>query len=230
MWSNPKTLILAFLGGMIPALIWLWFWLKQEEKKPEPGNVLMATFILGMLSVILVIPIQKVIHSLNPSSNLEIIAWATAEEVIKYLAVILVAYRNKHIDQPLDWVIYLMTAGLGFAALENTLFLITPLSLGQDTVTLLTGGLRFLGSTLLHAIAGGIIGVALGLSFFLKKNWRRFYLMGGFFFAIALHSIFNFFIIKNNGTDFFKVFAFLWVVSVVAMLLFEKVRRMSGEY
>ncbi len=230
MFNDPKTILIAFLGGMLPSLVWLWFWLKQEEKRPEPSRLLLGTFIMGMLAVIIVVPVQKFIHSIILSSNWELIAWAAVEEMVKYAAALAIVYKSKDLDQPLDWVIYLMTAGLGFAALENTLFLITPISLGKDVVTLMTGGLRFLGSTLLHAIASGFIGVTLGLSFYMKKSWRNFYLLFGFVFATALHSIFNFFIIKNEGTDFLKVFAFLWVISVVAMLLFEKVRRMSGEY
>jgi RsiW-degrading membrane proteinase PrsW (M82 family) len=45
MTSDPKILILAFLGGIIPALLWLWFWIKEEENKPEPKGLLAAVFI-----------------------------------------------------------------------------------------------------------------------------------------------------------------------------------------
>ena len=48
--------------------------------------------------------------------------------------------------------------------------------------------------------------------------------------AIALHTAFNFFIIDNNGNNFLSVFALLWVVTIINMLLIEKLRRMSGEY
>ncbi|HEY4477937.1 MAG TPA: PrsW family glutamic-type intramembrane protease [Candidatus Paceibacterota bacterium] len=228
--TDPKILGLAFLGGMVPALLWLWFWLKQEEKRKEPSTMITAVFILGMLAVIVTIPIQKYLHTLMTSSEAEIVLWAAAEELLKLLAVMVLLYRNKEIDQPIDWAIYFVTVGLGFAALENALFLITPLSLGQDTVTLLTGSLRYLGSTLLHGVTSGLIGIGLGLSFFMSKSWKKIYLLGGIVFATGLHSIFNFFIIKNDGADFLRVFAFLWVVTVVVMLLFEKVRRMSGEH
>jgi len=116
---------------------------------------------------------------------------------------------------------------LGFAALENTLFLIKPLLLDQAIVGLLTGQLRFLGSTLLHAVSSGIIGITLGLSFYMEWFKRKWYLLTGFILAIALHSAFNFFIMKNDGSDFLRVFAFLWVVTIIIMLLFEKLRRMS---
>jgi len=226
--TDPKILGLAFLGGIIPSLIWLWFWLKEEEKKKEPKGVLTGVFIVGMIAVILVLPIQKYIQSNVANENLHVILWALAEEIIKYLAVLVILYKSSFIDEPIDWPIYMITAALGFAALENALFLIKPLSLGDTTVSLLTGQLRFLGSTLLHSIASSMIGIALGLSFFMGGFAKKIYLFIGLFFAIALHSVFNFFIIKNSGNDFLKVFAFLWVITVVVMLLFEKLRRMSG--
>lgn len=226
--GDPKILLLSLAGGVIPALVWLWFWLKEDRKKPEPTGLLAIIFIVGMIGVFFVIPIQKLIRSAFDSSNTEIILWAAAEEVIKYLAVLIILFRSHYINEPLDWPIYLITAALGFAALENTLFLMKPLSLNETTVGLLTGQLRFLGSTLLHAVASGMLGIALGLSFYLNKYKRRFYLFSGLIVATALHSTFNFFIMKNNGSEFLKVFGFLWVVTIILMLLFEKLRRMDG--
>ena len=225
--NDPKILGLALLGGIVPALFWLWFWLKENQEKPEPKGLLTICFILGMLSVIFVLPIQKFIQSNVGSHQLQIISWASIEEIIKYLAVMVVVYKTTYINEPIDWPIYLITAALGFAALENTLFLIKPFSLDQATVGLLTGQLRFLGSTLLHAVSSGIIGITLGLSFHMEWYRKKWYLLAGLILAIALHSAFNFFIMENSGSDFLKVFAFLWVVTIIIMLLFEKLRRIS---
>ena len=227
--NDPKILGLALLGGIIPSLLWLWFWLKQEEKKPEPKGVLMLVFIMGMVAVVLVLPIQKYIQSQISEHGSQLILWAAAEEFLKYLAVMVIVYKTRFIDEPLDWPIYCITAALGFAALENTFFLIKPLSLGETTVSLLTGQLRFLGSTLLHTISSGIVGISIGLSYFMDKFNKKLYVVFGLIFAVALHSVFNFFIMKNDGSDFLKVFAFLWVTTIIIMLLFEKIRRMSGE-
>jgi len=227
--SDPKILILAFLGGIVPSLLWLWFWLKEEES-PEPKGLLTVIFIMGMIAVVIVLPIQKFIQAHIGSSEGQIILWAGTEEILKYLAVLVILYRTNNASQPIDWPIYLITAALGFAALENALFLIKPLLINEATVGLLTGQLRFLGSTLLHAISSGIIGISIGISFYMKGFEKKLFLFIGFLFAIALHSAFNFFIIKNSGNDFLKVFAFLWVVTIIVMLLFEKVRRMSKNY
>ena len=227
MTNNPKILILALLGGIIPSLFWLWFWLKEDRKKPEPKELLTIIFIMGMIAVIFVLPIQKFIRAQVGSNGLELLLWASAEEVMKFLAVVIILWGTKHIEEPIDWPIYMITAALGFAALENTLFLIEPLSLQQTTVGLLTGQLRFLGSTLLHTVSSAIVGMALGLSFHMESWHKKWYLLIGLLLAIALHSTFNFFIMKNNGNDFLQVFSFLWVVTIIIMLLFEKLRRMT---
>ena len=227
MITDPKMLGLAFLGGIIPSLLWLWFWLREDRKKSEPKGLLTIVFIMGMVAVICVLPIQKFIQTNVSSNEWQLIGWASVEEIMKYIAVLLVLYKTNQIDEPIDWPIYLITAALGFAALENALFLIKPLSVGATAVSLLTGQLRFLGSTLLHTVSSGILGITLGLTFHLEGFKRFWHILVGFVLAIALHSVFNFFIMKNNGSDFLKVFGFLWVVTVVVMLLFEKVRRIS---
>jgi len=227
MLGDPKILSLAFLGGITPSLIWLWFWLKEDNQKPEPKGLLTAIFFIGMVAVIFIIPIQKFIQNNLTSLEWQTIGWASAEELIKYLSVIIILYKTNRIDEPIDSPIFLITASLGFAALENTLFLIKPLSLNETTVSLITGQLRFLGSTLLHAISTGIIGITLGLSFYKRKYIKKIYFLIGIILAITLHSTFNFFIMEDNGNNFLRVFSFLWVVTIIIMLLFEKLRRMS---
>ncbi|MEK7088946.1 MAG: PrsW family glutamic-type intramembrane protease [Patescibacteria group bacterium] len=225
--TDPKILGLALMGGVAPALLWLWFWLKEDNQKPEPKGLIATIFFIGMICVIVVIPFQKFVQNNITPYEWKIISWASIEELVKYLGVAILLYKTKIIDEPIDWPIFLITVALGFAALENTLFLIKPLSLGETTVGLLTGQLRFLGSTLLHAVSSGIVGIALGLSFFMEKYKKRVYLFTGLILAIALHSTFNFFIIENNGNSFLRVLGFLWVVTIIIILLFEKLRRMS---
>jgi len=223
--NDPKLLGFALLSGIVPSLIWLWFWLHEDRKNPEPKGVLALVFIMGALAVVMVLPIQKFIQAHVDGNNWELIGWAATEEIVKFLAVAILLYKTREVDEAIDWPIYLITAALGFAALENALFLLKPITLGETTVGLLTGQLRFLGSTLLHTVASGTIGISLGLALHLRGIKKKIYLFWGIIFAITLHSTFNFFIIKNNGADFLKVFAFLWVAAVIIMLIFEKLRR-----
>jgi RsiW-degrading membrane proteinase PrsW (M82 family) len=224
---DPKILALAVVAGILPALMWLWFWVKEEGKRPEPRGLLALVFILGMLSTVIVLPIEKYVKIHISSPEWQLILWAASEELVKFITVLILLYNTNEIDEPTDWPIYMMTAALGFAALENVLFLLKPFTVGQTAVGLLTGQLRFLGSTLLHAVSSGLVGISLGLSFNLRGFARRFYFYIGIILAIALHSTFNFFIMRSSGGGFLQVFAFLWVAAVIVMLIFEKLRRMA---
>ena len=227
--GNFKTIVIALLGGLIPALLWLWFWLKEDKEKPEPRGLIIVTFLIGMASVMLVLPIEEFARNHISNGPVLTIIWAAIEEIVKLLIVSVIAFRTVYLDEPVDFAIYLITGALGFAALENALFLIHPLSLNEATVSLLTGNLRFLGATLLHAVSSGFIGIFLGLAYFANKAKKTLYLFIGLLTAIVLHSLFNFFIIGNNGENFFAVFGFLWVISIISVLLFEKLRRMGDQ-
>jgi len=227
LFSDPKTLAIVILTGTVPAFLWLVFWLREDKENPEPKGLLALVFIMGAASVWLVLPIQKIIQGLSLPHTWELIAWAGTEEVIKLITVWLIVSSTEEADEPTDWPIYLITVALGFAALENILFLVRPFSVGETAVALLTGQLRFLGSTLLHTVASGIIGISMGLSFYMSGAKKTLYVIIGIFVAIALHSMFNFFIIQGEGGQILKALSFLWVATIIVFLLFEKLRRMD---
>jgi len=222
---DPKTIFLAILGGLVPVFIWLWFWLKEDKEDPEPAGLLIITFLLGALVVNLVLPLEKFADRLIANQIAVTVIWASLEEIFKYFAAAIVAFKTKFADEPIDYAIYMLVAALGFAAFENILFLFNRELIGNATLTILTGNLRFLGATLVHIVSSSIIGIAMGLAFY-RKKYMKYYFFVGLIVAIALHSLFNFFIIGQEGNNFLKVFAFVWVVAIIIILLFEKLRRM----
>lgn len=221
-----KTIIVALVGGILPALLWLWFWLREDDRHPEPRLLMLLTFLIGMISVFVVLPIQKFFNTWHISNDILVIVWASIEEIIKFLAIWVIALHSKAADEPLDFPMYMIIGALGFAALENALFLIDPIDLGDSTVTLITGNLRFLGAMLLHAVSSASVGIMLGLSFYRGWAAKRLYLFLGLGGAITLHSVFNFLIMKNDGS-LLNVFSLLWVVTIIVLLMFEQLRRMS---
>ena len=69
--QNPKVLIIAILSGVIPAIFWLWFWLKEEDDdQPEPVGLIILTFILGGLMVFIAVYLEK--YSLNFIKSLDL--------------------------------------------------------------------------------------------------------------------------------------------------------------
>ena len=95
MTTDPKILGLAFLGASSPLSYGCGSGLKEDKKNPEPKGVLTIVFIMGMLAVICVLPIQKFIQGSVSSNQWQLTLWASTEEIFKYLAVLLVLLQNK---------------------------------------------------------------------------------------------------------------------------------------
>ena len=220
--------ILAFLLGLIPALIWLWFWLK-EDTHPEPAKMITLSFLGGMLSVFLVIPIQKAVYFyLQDQATLSFVLWAATEEICKFGFVYFIALRNKCTDEPVDDMIYMIISALGFVTLENTLFLTEHIRSGNFFDTIINGNLRFIGASLLHVMSSATIGIFMGLSFYRNKIHKVTYLILGLALAIALHTIFNLLIINGATGNIFLIFGMVWVGIIVLLLLFEKVKHVQN--
>lgn len=227
----------AISGGILPALIWLYYWLQEDKEHPEPNRLIIKTFIFGMLSAIAAIVIQKttnrfVLQGISVQlafytnyipAVIALVIGATSEEIVKYLGAYFGGLRDKENNEPIDPIIYLITAALGFAALENTLYLINPIFSGDTTSALITGNLRFIGATLLHIAASAIIGIFISLSYYKNDIIKSRYLLTGFILSAALHSIFNSFIIRA-GTFTLVGFATTWISIIVIILMFEKVK------
>lgn len=226
--QDPNILLYAILGGAVPAVFWLWFWLRNEDKEePEPLGLIILTFLLGSIMVIIAMYLEKFSAQFTNNNNTaQIIVWASIEELLKLVGVSFVIFGNNIVRKPIDYPMYFIAVALGFAAFENVLYLAKPLNSDGTIVGMLTGNLRFLGSTLLHAIASGLIGSAIGIGKYVGKNKGTFLLIG-ILCAIALHSVFNFFIMSKDGENFLSVFGLLWVVTIISILIFEKLKRMS---
>jgi len=217
---------IAFLCGLIPALFWLWFWLREDKDHPEPYLLLAITFIAGMAVVPLALPLQKLAIDTYAGSTL-ILVWVIIEEVLKYALAVALILWNKAVDEPVDMVIYMITIALGFAALENALFILNPIIAGDYLNSTLTGSFRFLGATLLHVLASGTVGVLLAFAFYKSNATKLLFGMLGLFLAIVLHALFNFFIMDASGETILGVFLFVWIGIIILFLLFEKIKHLE---
>ncbi len=226
---SGEVLLIAVLGGILPALLWLTFWLMEDRCDPEPKRYIFFCFIAGMAAVPLVLPLERSLAPYLHGSQL-LLAWAAIEELFKFGAAYIAALRFRVFDEPLDGVIYLVTAALGFSALENVFFLVTPVGDGDILRTIVTGDLRFIGAMLLHTLASATIGVSLALSFYKSVGTRRLAALLGVVLAIALHTLFNFFILKSGSGSTFVVFLTVWLGIVALLFAIEQVKQPARDY
>jgi len=223
-----SSVLIAIVAGILPALLWLWFWLREDRLHPEPRKIIIISFILGMVAVPLAIPLQHIASSLLIGTGAVLFAWAAIEEVLKLIAAFFGGLRRKAMDEPIDALIYLITPALGFAALENVLFLIEPISSGSVVIGFIAGNVRFLGTTLVHVVASSIIGTAIAFSFYKKQKIQEIYVVVGAMLAITLHALFNFHIMKARSGGVLTIFLLVWVAAFSIILIFEKVKKIKN--
>ena len=225
----------AYLGlTFIPPILWLLFYLR-EDAHPEPKRFLLITFLGGMGAALLAVVAevfflgdQGGIFSLHAQTTGRILfVFATIgliEEYAKYLPVKFLMLRRPDFDEPIDAMIYMMTAALGFAAMENALFLLPvfheSVSAGLEIATN-----RFLGANLLHALSSGIVGFFLARAWFHSK--RAHFVAAGIVLAALLHTGFNYLILKQDalGQATLYLVLLLSFMTVMVLIDFERLKR-----
>jgi RsiW-degrading membrane proteinase PrsW (M82 family) len=226
--NDVTALAIAAFGatgmGFFPIAIWLVFWLVQDWRHPEPRTRLLAAFFTGMASVPIVLSLEGLAAATLPYGYLLLFIWASIEEVVKVVLAYVFILRHRSVDEPLDFPVYLITVALGFAAVENTLFLFAPLLSGGVLESAVTGNLRFIGPTLIHVLDAAIIGAAMSFAFFRSNTEKIYYTLVGVILAAALHTFFNFLIITTGAGRVLTVFLGVWVAIIFMLLALERIK------
>jgi len=226
--------ISSFLG-ILPIVLWLVFFLWQDILKPEPLKWLMILFGLGILITPLVwygeglyLKLLRVDLNVSLSVFNIILVYggiAIIEELTKFFSAYFILKKNKHFDEAIDAMIYLIVLALGFGLVENILAASQEIVEGGILLPVLqTMSLRFVGANLLHALSSGIIGFFWALSLLKKK---KSYLYWGLILGIVLHFFFNLVIIRFGGTAVFLISLGLFLVTIGLLWAFDLLKKIK---
>ncbi|MDO8585133.1 MAG: PrsW family glutamic-type intramembrane protease [bacterium] len=240
--------------GLIPSFVWLLFFLREDEARPEPKRLLFYVFLSGAATTLFVFGPQFFLAQILGAADIETMSilglflLAGIEELFKFVAVYLTVAWRKDFDEPLDAMIYMIVASLGFAAMENiasafqwtSVFL--PQALGPVEVT----SLRFIGATLLHVLSSALVGYYWGLTMVaryakisapslpaapeqnpVKTPGSFTILLEGIGVATLLHAAFNYLILRYKPEN---MVATLFLVAIAFFVLndFEKLKRIEA--
>jgi RsiW-degrading membrane proteinase PrsW (M82 family) len=208
--SAPSVLFFAVVLALLPTLLYalLLWWLDRYEKEPLP--MLLVAFLWGAIPAILLAlaleiaanaPLEQFIveSSTRRLAEAGFLAPIFEESVKALLLVFLFVFSWREFDNVLDGIIYGALVGLGFAFVENVLYLISaayaavPEGVEPDLnrmvqLWLLRAGLFGLN----HSVFTAFTGAALGYAISLKRRWHRVsFLFLGLAIAVLLHSIHN---------------------------------------
>ena len=233
---------LCFAFALLPSIIWLLFFLRKDAH-PESNRMVMKIFFWGMLvtspAILIEMGFLNILErgmfglEFKISGSIILILYifigiALVEEFLKYLVVKDKVLKNPEFDEPVDVMLYMIIAALGFAALENILILWPLTSSFYLFETFLVSAFRFIGATLLHALCSAMVGYFLALAIFYTKKRTRL-ILSGLTGAVVLHGLFNFSIITFEGSLKFILPSFILIgLAIFVSFGFKKLKKMKS--
>ena len=197
----------------------LWIYLKDRYEK-EPLNVLLKFFILGVLVSGFSIIIEKFLVDISNFSGysyifyMSFIVAALTEEGIKALILIPVLLKEKHFNEKLDGIIYSVFLSLGFATIENIIYLFF-----EDINFAYEVGLtRAIISIPAHIIFAINMGYYVSKYRFNNKNTqKKQYIIRAILVPVLIHGLFDFILMIQYRWAiivFIAYIVFLWKISL----------------
>jgi len=183
--------VASLIFAIVPILLYLWAVWSLDRYDREPVGLLLLNFIWGAVgAVIFGIFASRYTAELFAAEAFERTVYIAPaiEEVAKGLFLIWTA-RDKRFDNITDGVVYGMTIGLGFGMTENFLYFLTARSADEWVQRVM---LRTLYTAVMHAMATGVFGMAVGLSKYRYRPARAPLLAAGISAAVGIHMAWNY--------------------------------------
>ena len=187
----------ALLASLAPVFIILFYIYLRDKYEKEPLGMLVKALLLGIVIVLPVIFVERLLMNLMPEAGKAVsAAWhafvvaGTTEELFKFLALYLLIWNSPSFNEKFDGIVYAVFVSLGFAGVENVLYVLDG---GMQTA--LT---RALTAVPAHAIFGITMGYYLGIAH-MYLELRGKYLGRALLIPIILHGIYDFILMVEIG-------------------------------
>lgn len=217
---------MLLLAALPVVVILLFIYLKDKNK--EPLSLLIKLFLSGFVSCVLVLLLSDIFDflpfmrgSVGNKSFLNTLLYAfigvaLIEEVSKWLMTYISGYHSKEFDEIYDGIVYCIFVALGFAFIENILYVI-------QTSSFNTALLRAVTAVPSHAFdaifMGSYLGKAKQAQIRKIKNKEKKYLILSVIVPTILHGIYDFCLM--SGQDILMILFILFVVYLYIVSLLK---------
>lgn len=181
--------ILKLAAAVAPAVV-LGFVLVRKDRRPEPLGWLLAAVVLGVLVGPAVVALAYLglpdfsVDTFKGALLSSFVSAAIPEESLKFVALYLLASLCRHFDEVFDGVVYAVCIGMGFAGIENIMYLF-----GDENWVLMSIS-RALLAVPMHYFFAVIMGSFFALGWFDRRN-RSAYMTAALLVPIAVHGIYD---------------------------------------
>jgi protease PrsW len=194
--------LLMIAAAVAPALLLVRYF-RRLDLFPEPDEIITRTFFLGVAAIVPVVVVVLLVQAIRPppatalghALYMATIASAIPEEAIKFLILYHYVRHHSEFDEPMDGLVYGATASLGFACLENVLYVIGA---GDDWMAVAV--VRGLLAVPSHGLGGVIMGFYFGRAHFEPDRRRLDYALA-LLVPTALHAAYNFPLFYADALD-----------------------------
>ena len=189
---------IIFILAILPVIVLASYIYKKDKYEKEPLSMLILAFFLGMLAIPMDFVVVGIINAVIPGSTVFYNAFFEAgipEEFCKWALFMLVIWRNRNFDEFFDGIVYACFIGLGFACVENMMYVFGSESFGE---AFHTGLMRALLSVPGHFLFAVIMGYFLGMAKFGSRGSGK-YLVLSLVCPMIAHGIFDYLLMLSSA-------------------------------
>lgn len=217
------------LASVAPVIIFLYFVYRNDTHK-EPFQILLKCLGGGVVAVILTLLFNIPLNLLKPFFAFPLgyefftafFSASLAEELSKYLVLYYIVWKLKDFDQHYDGIVYAVFVSLGFALIENVLYVLEG-GIG-------VAGVRAVLAVPGHGFFGVIMGYYLSMARFSFGASRKIYLRKALLYPVLFHGFYDFILfVSGYAVDYplvilILVVAFGYLIIRLWKLGFEKIK------
>lgn len=215
--------LLLVIIAILPPLAFMLYIYRLDRIEPEPYGLILKALALGAAAVIPAALIELslgmipvfALGGLAGAALKSFIVIAPVEEALKLAVVLLFIWKNRNFNEENDGIVYTGAAAIGFALLENILYVVQS-GFG-------TGIMRAVTSIPLHTFTGVIMGYFVGIARFAPDaGTRTGAVWKGFITAYLIHAVYDTFVLSATAA------ALLIIPLVIALFVFGVIYLKKG--
>lgn len=227
-------LILAIL----PTIILGWYIYKNDKIEKESSGLLAALGASGLGAIAVTLTLSFISYAISPifsadTSTLDPLSLAVAvfigialiEEFSKWIFVYIIAWKHREFNHVYDAIVYCVFVSLGFATLENILYVFSAANFAESLSIALN---RMIFSVPGHTFFGVMMGYYLGLAKLTSvhgiKDKSRTNLILSILIPTIAHGFFDYFLMLGSNIGFILFLVFVVILFSVAI---NKIKRLS---
>lgn len=207
--------IILIILAILPVAVLLWI-VYRKDHDPEPLRTVGFAFLWGCVSVVPAILGEWMVSFDNAFLDATL-GVAIVEELVKLAVLMLYIWRHADFNDSFDAIVYSVTVSLGFATVENIMYVVN----GGLSVAILRALLSIPGHATFAIIMGYFFAKAKTHFYYQRKNKQYAYLALSLLIPTLIHGIYDFLVIscETNNSLVILVLAFSIVVDVICFVL-----------